>query len=123
MQFLCNPENITPRLKYTVDFIFSTIGFSIEIISTKMFKKSKDLVVGYLNQKEIQSLKNINLINITNFDELNNLEQFEKKIEVIKANSENIPVLGTTFQNDLKSEWKKSKKENFFYSNNSKVCA
>ncbi|MCK5033531.1 MAG: hypothetical protein KAS18_07850, partial [Calditrichia bacterium] len=84
MQFLCNQEQITPRLEYTVDFIFSTLGFNIDIISTQKFKDVQDLVVGYLNQNDLKSFKEANLINIPNLDELYQLENLEKQINIFE---------------------------------------
>ena len=121
MQFLCTPENISPRLKYTVDFIFTTIGFNVEIISTSKFKKSNELVIGYLKNDELKSFNNINLINIANYDELNHLEEFEKTIRVNIVSSEDIPILGKTFNENNSSGWKKSRKDNYFYSSDSKT--
>jgi peptidoglycan/xylan/chitin deacetylase (PgdA/CDA1 family) len=118
MQFLCNPGNISPRVKYTVNFIFSTLGFNVELISITKLKKSKELVIGYLSNEELQSFKNINLINIANFNELNHLEEFEKSIKIKKVNSENIPILGRTFNEKKGIGWKKSKKENYYFSDN-----
>ena len=114
MQFLCNSENISPRLKYTVDFIFTTLGFNVEIISTTKFKKSNKLVIGYLSNDDLRLFKNINLINIANFDELNQLEEFEKSIKIKKVNSENIPILGRMFNEKKGVGWKNSKKENYY---------
>jgi len=116
MQFLCNPEHNSPRLKYIVDFIFTTLGFNVEIISTTKFKKSKELAIGYLKNDELNSFKNINLINIANFEELNQLEEFEKSIKIKKVNSENIPILGKTFNEKKGIGWKKNKKENYYTS-------
>ena len=82
MQFICNPEHISSRLKYTVDFIFSTLGFNVEIVSTKKFKSSDALVIGYLNNEDLHLFKNINLINIANFNQLNYLEEIEKQIQI-----------------------------------------
>lgn len=121
MKFLCNDNNITPRLKYTVDFIFSTLGFTFEIIPLNKFRKTSDLVFGYLNQDEIDSFRNENIINIFNSNELKNMEEFEKKIELKKIDSENIPILGSTFQKDSNSNWIKSRKENYFYSKKFKM--
>ena len=121
MQFLCNQEQITPRLEYTVDFIFSTLGFNIDIISTQKFKDVQDLVVGYLNQNDLKSFKEANLINIPNFDELYQLENLEKQINIFEINSENVPILGKTFKIDLNKGLKKSRKENFYYSSNSQI--
>ena len=108
MQFVCNPEHISPRLKYTVDFIFTTLGFNVEILSTKKIKKSKELVIGYLKNENLHSFKNKNLINIANFEELNHLEEFEKSIKIKKVNSENIPILGRIF-NKKKRRWMEKK--------------
>jgi len=121
MQFVCNHEHISPRLKYTIDFIFSTLGFNVDIVSSKKFKKLDELIIGYLNIDELQLYKNINLINIANFDELNNLEKFEKNIEIKKVNSEDIPVLGKTCSDEENNTWKKSKKNNYFYYSDSNI--
>ena len=71
MQFVCNPEHISPRLKYTIDFIFTTLGFNVTIVSNKEIKNSNELVIGYLRNEDLQLYKKINLINIANFDQLN----------------------------------------------------
>jgi hypothetical protein len=121
MQFLCNPENITPRLKYSVDFIFNTQGFNIEIISSKKLIKSNDLIIGYMNKKELEPFNNLDLINIPNFNELYQLENFEKQVDLIKVNNENIPIFGTSVKSELNNKWEKSKKENYYYSTFSKI--
>lgn len=121
MQFLCNQQYISPRLKYTVEFIFTILGFNADITSTSKFKKTNELVIGYLKNEDLHSFKNVNLINIPNYDELNQLEDFEKTIKIKKVRSENIPILGKSTNENKSIEWHKNQKEIYYYSNDSKI--
>jgi len=111
---LCKKENITSRLTYTADFIFTSLGFNYEIISTSEKLKIDDIVLGYLQPDDLNSIKNINLINIPNFGELTNLDRLEQTKCQIEVEKEMIPILGNTI-NTINNDLQKSKTQKYFY--------
>ncbi|MFC2088123.1 DUF7033 domain-containing protein [Calditrichota bacterium] len=115
IQILCEPKNITPRLEYIIDFVFSTLGFSWKIVAFEDFKNTEDLIIGYLLPEKLLEYKNLNLINIPYSGQIQDLEQAERQEKIIKVGLEKIPILGKCIRKNNVLNWRKSTDWNYFY--------
>ncbi len=121
IKILCAPENYTSRFIYTVDFIFNTLGFNYEIITSNEFTNTNELHIGYVNPADLKDFKDINLINISNFQLIQKLEHLEKKVNSLYIEKEKIPILGKCLKVKDISGWQKSTKSDYYYKPGSKT--
>lgn len=118
---LCEPEQISPRLEYTLDFIFNTIGYNWKMVSFKDSLAENEVIVGYLPVEKSLDYLDFNIINIPNFNLLQDLAKAESQLTKLTIGSEIIPILGKRPRKKNLNDWQKNTRLNYFYKKNYKT--
>jgi hypothetical protein len=114
INFLIDKKLFSRRLEYTVRSIAGMLGYPYQIISNLNMVRTSDLTISFIPESMLDNISSRIQINIFNSEQIYDLDNAEREINLIEQEGHSIPVLGIQIKKDKLSGWKEDKSGIFY---------